>query len=127
MQSGPHCVCVFVRRREREREREKELLQSRSINSSNGFDPSRLTAAINIKASLLCLPSSRTTLRGGVQAPVCAHVCVHTYAHGHWYEEKEADQTLWWQAAEKWHWRSHMFLCCGTCVLPTVVFLITQQ
>lgn len=79
MQSGPHCVCVFVRRRERERER--ELLQSRSINSSNGFDPSRLTAAINIKASLLCLPSSRTTLRGGVQAPVCAHVCVCIHTH----------------------------------------------
>ena len=57
---GNHmCVTVCVwerecvqRERERERERERKLLQTRSINSSDGFDPLRLTATINIKASL---------------------------------------------------------------------------
>lgn len=40
------CVCLYVWYREREWER--VLLQTRSINSSNEFDPSRLTAAINM-------------------------------------------------------------------------------
>ena len=64
------CACDKERERERERERVRGLLQTRSINSSNGFDPSRLTTAINIRASLPCLPTSRTTSRRGGQASV---------------------------------------------------------
>jgi len=72
-QSCTVCEC------EREKERVRELLQTRSINSSNGFDPSRLTAAINIRASLPCLPTSHTTSHGGGWASACAQACVHAY------------------------------------------------
>lgn len=51
--------------------RERKLQQTRSINSSNGFDPRRLTAAINLRASLPLLPASRPTSHGGGQACVC--------------------------------------------------------
>lgn len=71
------CVCVY------DTERRRKLPQTRSINSSNGFDPLRLTAAINIKASLPCLPTSRTTSHGGGQACVCASESTNTHTHAH--------------------------------------------
>lgn len=102
--------CVDIEwERERVSERERKLLQTRSINTSDEFDPLRLTAAINIRASLPCLPTSRTTSHGGGQASVCVSVCARVCTLICWHKEIGLHQTFCLQAAEKWSQRSRMF------------------